>query len=315
MSKKLAIKGHPTRGEEVIALLEMMGGINDREYVGTNTWKDEYYFLDNGYIRAYDWCDGIKFTLEEFLWKYPYKVGDKVVYEDDNDIVVISEIIWDDTVGDIFYNVKRIDEDDCFLCPPELLKPYKGIQSDNMETETHRGYYTTEEETTNKSKKVAWVTFWDNDFADKVELVLNGRELIQENGKWFVVKKKPKYPETYKECCDVLNLAWNKCFVMFDIDHNGLTDEENNLYESLIRLKRCRDAYWKILGEEMGLGKSWKPDWNGHEFKYGLKFMGHRIEKTSEMTVSHVLCFPTEEMRDAFYENFKDLIEQCKELL
>lgn len=30
MSKKLAIKGHPTRGKEVIELLEMMGGINDR---------------------------------------------------------------------------------------------------------------------------------------------------------------------------------------------------------------------------------------------------------------------------------------------
>lgn len=26
MSKKLAIKGHPTRGKEVIKLLEMMGG-------------------------------------------------------------------------------------------------------------------------------------------------------------------------------------------------------------------------------------------------------------------------------------------------
>lgn len=77
------------------------------------------------YIRVYDWSDDIKFTLEEFLWKYPLKVGDKVVYEDDNDIVVINEIKWDNTVGDIFYNVKRIDEDDCFLCPPELLKPYK----------------------------------------------------------------------------------------------------------------------------------------------------------------------------------------------
>ena len=62
-----------------------------------------------------------------------------------------------------------------------------------METETHRGYYTTEEETTNKSKKIAWFTFWDNDFADKVELDLSNRELIQENGKWFVVKKKIQF--------------------------------------------------------------------------------------------------------------------------
>jgi hypothetical protein len=37
-----------------------------------------------------------------------------------------------------------------------------------METETQRGYYTTEEKTTNESKKVAWFTFWDNDFADNL---------------------------------------------------------------------------------------------------------------------------------------------------
>ena len=70
MKKILAIKGHPTRGKEVIEILEMLGGINDQEYIGTNTWKDEYYFLDNGCIRNYDWCDAIKFTLEEFLYKY-----------------------------------------------------------------------------------------------------------------------------------------------------------------------------------------------------------------------------------------------------
>jgi hypothetical protein len=28
-----------------------------------------------------------------------------------------------------------------------------------------------------------------------------------------------------------------------------------------------------------------------------------------------LLVFPTSEMRDAFYENFKELIEECKELL
>ena len=127
METKLAIKGHATRGNEVIKLLEMMGGKNKYNYkcieirVGFTIGSDGTicrvtYNLD-GEFRV--------FTLEEFLKKYPFKVGDKAVYEDDNDIVVISEIMWDDTVGDIFYNVKRIDEDDCFLCPPELLKPYK----------------------------------------------------------------------------------------------------------------------------------------------------------------------------------------------
>ena len=136
------------------------------------------------------------------------------------------------------------------------------------------------------------------------------------------VEKKPVYPKTYKECCDVLLIPpyYNLRYHTYERGYNeyatsntllSLEDKLNTLGKLLI----CRDAYWKIAGEELELSKPWKPDWNGHEFKYGLKFMGHRIEKTSEMTVSHVICFPTEEMRDVFYEHFKDLIEQCKELL
>ena len=121
------------------------------------------------------------------------------------------------------------------------------------------------------------------------------------------VEKKPEYPKTYEECEKILGLE--------DSIIEGCLGYEYKLLNAFQKLLMCRDAYWKIAGDELELSKPWEPDWNGHEFKYGLKFMGHRIEKTSEMTVSHVICFSTEEMRDAFYENFKDLIEQCKELL
>lgn len=36
---------------------------------------------------------------------------------------------------------------------------------------------------------------------------------------------------------------------------------ENEMFETFIKLIRCRDAYWKIAGEQMGLEKPWKPDW------------------------------------------------------
>lgn len=39
MGKKLAIKGHPTRGEEVIELLEMMGGVFSGFIVNKNYGK------------------------------------------------------------------------------------------------------------------------------------------------------------------------------------------------------------------------------------------------------------------------------------
>ena len=48
MTNKLAIKGHPTRGKEVIELLEMMGGIADN--IQGNVDEQFYYIHEDGYI-------------------------------------------------------------------------------------------------------------------------------------------------------------------------------------------------------------------------------------------------------------------------
>ena len=182
-------------------------------------------------------------------------------------------------------------------------------QSDNMETETHRGYCTTEPETTNKSKKVAWFTFGDNDFADKVELDLSNRELIQEDGKWFVVKKKKEYPKTYEECLKVLGYDDRGTYCIF---HTGA---DERLFEALYRLKVCRDAYWKLYGEEMGLGKPWEPQGTNTFSIFYDRLTGEIEKQDGYCGANSTLEFPTAEMRDAFYENFKSEIEQCKELL
>ena len=66
----------------------------------------------------------------------------------------------------------------------------------------------------------------------------------------------------------------------------------------------------------MGLGKPWEPDWpNVKQDKYVI-FTDNNAIRTELYVLGHkVLAFPTEEIRDIFYENFKDLIEKCKELL
>ena len=144
---------------------------------------------------------------------------------------------------------------------------------------------------------------------DKVELVISPDfELKQEGDKWFAVKKKNEYSKTYKECCKILGC---KPIVGFA----GLDDDEENLYGKFIALKRCRDAYWKIAGEEMGLGRPWEPDWEYDDTKYVLFFNKNEICHEMMKHTSYVLAFPTEEMRDTFYENFKELINSCKELL
>lgn len=112
MSKKLAIKGHPTRGNEVIELLKMMGGINESNHKGKGENSIYYlrYYVDNivadilyqTYPNSND--DEFKiFTLEEFLERFPYKVGDEFCSPYDK----ITEMFWDEEDEWVYYKTEK----------------------------------------------------------------------------------------------------------------------------------------------------------------------------------------------------------------
>ena len=138
MGKKLAIKGHPTRGKEVIGLLKMLGGINKFQYNGS---KGYVYFIEGKWITLYgeetlkDNGGYIIYELEEFLEKYPFKVGDKVVYTKygdncDDYPVTIESMKWTGTTIEYTF-------DDCVTCLAKYLKiwneePYAVISCRNL---------------------------------------------------------------------------------------------------------------------------------------------------------------------------------------
>ena len=120
---------------------------------------------------------------------------------------------------------------------------------------------------------------------------------------------KPKYPLSYEECCKVL---FPNSIELGKVLTSGYNCE---LLKKIGELLICRDAYWKIAGEEMRLGKSWEPQ-DTNTFGIFYDRLTDEIEQQNGYNgANSTLEFPTEEMRDAFYENFKDLIEECKELL
>lgn len=125
-----------------------------------------------------------------------------------------------------------------------------------------------------------------------------------ENGEIILKPIKPKYPTTYEECREILG-------EQADVTYGYNRDILHNLQVLLV----CRDAYWKIYGKQMGLGKPWKPDWLDETTKYGIYAYQNTIIKDNVIRTNRTLVFPTPEMQDDFYKNFKDLIEQCKELL
>ena len=160
-------------------------------------------------------------------------------------------------------------------------------------------------------------------FADEDENgnIINATKIVLE-------KKEKMYPKTYDECCKILGVDPNNFLTITNCYYGEVetTNYERGLLNNLTSLWYlliCRDAYWKIAGDEMGLGKPWKPDWeNSEERRYSIVNIEGDINlpettltKWILKVTNKILVFPTIKMRDAFYENFKDLIENCKELL
>ena len=142
-------------------------------------------------------------------------------------------------------------------------------------------------------------------FKDENGNVINAQKIVLE-------KKKKEYPKTYEECCKVLNVVVRDLDILYNmLDTTEIIYSKNldRLLNSFRKLLICRDAYWKIAD-------NWKPFWNNDsQFKYIIICRRDNIIKETYTAKNSILAFPTPEMRDAFYENFKELIEQCKELL
>lgn len=78
---KIAIRGHKSRGKEVIQILESLGGKNIHNLHGNG--DSHYYLIDCGIITiSYkNLLDDHKYyILEEFEKEFPFKIGDLCIY-------------------------------------------------------------------------------------------------------------------------------------------------------------------------------------------------------------------------------------------
>ena len=84
------------------------------------------------------------------------------------------------------------------------------------------------------------------------------------------------------------------------------TKEEAEACVALAQLCQLRDRY----------NGGWKPNWEENiNEKYSIYFHNEKIYSDYSYNTRHVLSFKTDELRDKFLENFKDLIETAKPLL
>ena len=146
-----------------------------------------------------------------------------------------------------------------------------------------------------------------------------------ENGEVILKKKEQVLPDTWEECLCVVNdveqIDESACIIEYSVDEDlqdrHTIDETDQSFLplglgkpmlALCQLLVCRNAWWKVLG--------WKPDWNnGSEIKFYIATRSGRLDRYYGYSQNHILSFPTIDVRDKFYEAFKDLIEEAKELL
>ena len=315
----LAIKGDKNRGNEVIALLEMLGGRNIDNYRGTNF--NYAYFIDDYDYNNICFIDVdaalvignyVIFTINEFKEKYPYKVGDVVKTGTDEE-GIIKQIKWVD--NDIVYWVES--NKTCKWAQTlsvDVLDKYNRLKSNDIE---HIWATTVESNKRDREDVLFDSIIWHlrNSVNNGKQHLSGGdceayfRELVKK-----VKMYKPTYPTTIEGCYDVLKVPTEDRYV--EVDNPVFL---NKLIISFTELLIARNAYWKIAGEQMGLDKPWEPDFGKsilfciYYYLYQNEFLLYQGQYDNSH--NRILVFPTEEMRDAFYENFKYLIEQCKELL
>ena len=189
---------------------------------------------------------------------------------------------------------------------PETKK--EGLVEDEMIDLTSIVMETVEEKTIQNALAYGYNLPDGYQFKDEHGNVINATKIVLD-------KKKKEYPKTFRECQECLG---EDVPPMEEPDSKTHRRRQVHLLEVLLI---CRDAYWKIVGEEMGLDGPWEPNWE--DKIYYVYYERHRqygigIKKAychCGIRGNRILVFPTEEMVNAFYENFKELIEICKEFL
>lgn len=139
-----------------------------------------------------------------------------------------------------------------------------------------------------------------------------------ENGKVILKEIKAEYPKTWEECMAVTKSAeyvsdisciqpvHRACFRYCNDDNrNSVPTDYGKKIRALCQLLICRNAYWG----------NWVPNWKDRTLKYVIRINSAEVILEDARYYHPILAFPNREMRNAFYENFKDLIEEAKELL
>ena len=122
---------------------------------------------------------------------------------------------------------------------------------------------------------------------------------------------------TWEDYCKKMN---NKNSYYFNEQFNNLTSSQFGPIPVVSEFENYKDAevfaaFSKLLKLRKDWIGDWEPDWNNDNTKYIIYCEHNKLFKDTAFCVSSVLSFPSEKMRDEFFDCFKNLLEEAKTLL
>lgn len=164
------------------------------------------------------------------------------------------------------------------------------------------------------NNKYVWDDYMFENIKVKEIILPNGWEVDKiEEGKITLKESNKNLPKTWEECSKLFNHKEYtreygdiiNCISLTNLFSNVLPVGLRKPLLALCQLLVCREIY----------RDGWKPDWKEHKVKYVILIRSNEIARGEYENAKCTLSFQSEEVRDKFLENFKDLIEEAKELI
>lgn len=144
--------------------------------------------------------------------------------------------------------------------------------------------------------------------------------MLQDENEALIIEAGMKLIEAKKA------LSWNIAKVVGCIishshnDHAGYAKDYESAGFHLLALPEVIQAkHLTTAAKPITIGKryrqGWKPDWKSSSDKYIIENFHNKLHKECYSNIARILSFQSEEVRYAFLENFRDLIEEAKELI
>lgn len=158
------------------------------------------------------------------------------------------------------------------------------------------------------------------DYKENVTITLNGKDYnidVEKAKELGVLKEKDSKCKSWDEFREKYKNKQGFCYndvyrVVGTIEKPIMTSEQLTETEAIAII-----TFSKLLKLRRDWIGDWKPDWSKSEckLKYCIVVKDNSIIINSFYLIQHTFSFPTEEMAKEFLECFRNLFEQCKNLI